>query len=292
MKARDDINIQENHARRNLTIRRVICYIVLTVLAILCLFFFYILIINSTRSNSEISKGFSWLPGSSFFINLQNLLGDKNLPVLSGIWNSLFIASCAAALTVYVSALTAYGIYMYDFKLKKVAYTFIMMIMMIPSQVMTLGFLNLLNKMNLMDSMIPLIIPSMAAPVVFYFMMSYMQSNLSKSIVEAARIDGCGEFKTFNTIVLPIMKPALAVQAIFAFVASWNNYFVPSLVLKTDSKKTLPILIAQLRSADFLKFDMGKVYMMIVIAIVPVAIVYLCLSKFIIKGVTAGSVKG
>ncbi|MCH4208103.1 MAG: carbohydrate ABC transporter permease [Solobacterium sp.] len=287
-----DVEVVEDHSRRNLTIRRIIAYIVLIFLTFLCLFFFYVLIINSTRSNPEISKGFSWLPGHSFFINLNNLLSDSNLPVLNGVCNSLFIATCSSVLSVYVSALTAYAIYMYDFKLKKAAYMFIMMVMTIPSQVMTLGFINLMNKMNLMDSFIPLILPSMAAPVVFYFMISYMESNLQKSIVEAARIDGCGEFRTFNTIVLPIMKPALAVQAIFAFVNSWNNYFVPSLILKTDTKKTLPILIAQLRSADFLKFDMGKVYMMIVIAIVPVAIVYLCLSKFIIKGVTSGSVKG
>lgn len=164
--------------------------------------------------------------------------------------------------------------------------------MMIPTQVTTLGFLRLINAMNLMDNFIPLILPSMAAPVVFYFMVSYFESNLPLEIVESARIDGSNEFYTFNFIVLPIVKPALAVQGIFGFVASWNNYFVPSLVLKSNSRKTLPILIAQLRSADFLKFDMGQVYMLITIAIIPVAIIYLCLSKFIIGGVTAGSVKG
>ena len=116
--------------------------------------------------------------------------------------------------------------------------------------------------------------------------------SLPMEIVEAARIDGAGEFYTFNKIVLPIMKPALAVQAIFSFVASWNNYFIPALVLDTADKKTLPILIAQLRSADFLKFDMGKVYMMVAIAILPVIIVYLLLSKFIVRGVALGGVKG
>ena len=171
-------------------------------------------------------------------------------------------------------------------------YLFIVLIMMIPNQVTTLGFLRLINRMGLMDSFVPLILPSMAAPVVFYFMVSYFESNLPLEIIESARIDGSHEFYTFNTIVIPIVKPALAVQGIFAFVASWNNYFVPSLVLKSNAKKTLPILIAQLRSADFLKFDMGQVYMLITIAIVPVAIIYLCLSKFIIGGVTAGSVKG
>jgi multiple sugar transport system permease protein len=273
-------------------LKKTVVYVVLSILVVLCLFFFYCLVINATRSHPEISKGFSFFPGSSFGTNLQNVLHNKNLPVVKGIINSLIIAGSSAALAVYVSAMTAYGIHAYEFKMRKTIYMFIILIMMIPTQVTTLGFLRLINTMGLMDSFLPLILPSMAAPVVFYFMVSYFESNLPLEIVESARIDGSNEFYTFNFIVLPIVKPALAVQGIFAFVASWNNYFVPSLILKSSEKKTLPILIAQLRSADFLKFDMGQVYMLITIAIVPVAIIYLCLSKFIIGGVTAGSVKG
>lgn len=273
-------------------LKKAVVYVVLSLLVFLCLFFFYCLVINATRSHPEISKGFSFIPGSSFGTNLQNVLHNKNLPVIQGVINSLIIAGSSAALAVYVSAMTAYGIHAYEFKMRKTIYMFIILIMMIPTQVTTLGFLRLINTMGLMDSFLPLILPSMAAPVVFYFMVSYFESNLPLEIVESARIDGSNEFYTFNFIVLPIVKPALAVQGIFAFVASWNNYFVPSLVLKSNERKTLPILIAQLRSADFLKFDMGQVYMLIAIAIVPVAIIYLCLSKFIIGGVTAGSVKG
>jgi multiple sugar transport system permease protein len=273
-------------------LKKAVVYIVLSILVLLCLFFFYCLVINATRSHPEISKGFSFIPGNSFGANLQNVLHNKNLPVVQGIINSLIIAGSSAALAVYVSAMTAYGIHAYEFKMRKTIYLFIILIMMIPTQVTTLGFLRLINTMGLMDNFLPLILPSMAAPVVFYFMVSYFESNLPLEIVESARIDGSNEFYTFNFIVLPIVKPALAVQGIFAFVASWNNYFVPSLVLKSNGRKTLPILIAQLRSADFLKFDMGQVYMLITIAIVPVAIIYLCLSKFIIGGVTAGSVKG
>ena len=111
-------------------------------------------------------------------------------------------------------------------------------------------------------------------------------------MVEAARIDGSNEFKIFNQIVLPIMKPAVAVQMIFSFVGSWNNYFMPALLLNDAQKKTVPVMIATLRSADYSKFDMGKVYMLILLAILPVMVVYIILSKAIIKGVTAGSVKG
>ena len=123
-------------------------------------------------------------------------------------------------------------------------------------------------------------------------MKQYMESSLPVEIVEAARIDGSGEFRTFNQIVVPIMKPAMAVQAIFSFVGAWNNYFLPALIIESKEKKTLPILIAQLRSADFLKFDMGQVYILIAIAIVPVMIAYLILSKFIVRGVALGSIKG
>ena len=171
-------------------------------------------------------------------------------------------------------------------------FTFILMIMMIPTQVNALGFIQLIAKMKLENSFIPLIVPSIAAPVTFFYMKQYMDSTLPLSLVEAARIDGSGEFKTFNTIVLPLMKPAIAVQAIFSFVGSWNNYFTPALILHDNEKKTLPILIAQLRGADFLKFDMGQVYMMIAFSIFPVIVVYLLLSKHIVQGVAMGSVKG
>lgn len=272
-------------------LRTIIAHIVLIFLAILCLFFFYILIINSTRNHFEIQKGFSFLPGKSFLTNLENALNDANVPVLSGIKNSLIVSTCSAALATYFSAMTAYGLYAYEFKLKKPAFIFILLILVMPTQVSALGFIQLITKMNLLDTLYPLFIPSIAAPAVFYFMYSYMQSSLPLELVQAARIDGSGEFYTFNHIVIPIMKPALAVQAIFTFVTAWNNYFIPALVISSNEKKTMPILIAALRSADFLKFDMGKVYMVVMIAIVPIILIYILLSKYIVAGVTLGGVK-
>ena len=263
-------------ARAASTARRAAAYTVLGLLCFLCLFFFYILLINATRTHFEIQRGFSLLPGRSLLTNLKSVLANANIPVLSGIRNSLLVSALSALLSVYFSALTAYGIHAYDFKFKKLAFTFI----------------RLITKMGMADTLAPLFLPIIAAPVVFYFMLQYMEGNLPMEIVEAARIDGSGEFSTFNRIVLPILKPALAVQAIFTFVNTWNNYFTPALVLSSSGKKTLPILIAQLRSADFLKFDMGQVYMMVAIAILPVIAVYLCLSKFIVRGVALGGVKG
>jgi multiple sugar transport system permease protein len=275
-----------------LTVSRMFCYVVLVFLTILCLFSFYMLMINATRQHGAIMSGFSWMPGKSFLNNAANLFQDTNIPTLRALGNSLLVAGSCAALTTYFSAMTAYGLHVYQFRFKQAAFLFILLVMMVPYQVSTLGFIELVTDMGMMDTYWPLILPKIAAPIVFFFMKQYMESVLPLEIVEAARVDGSNEFLTFNRIVLPMIKPAIAVQAIFAFVENWNNYFVPALIINTNDKKTIPILIAQLRSADYLKFDLGKVYMMVFVAIVPVMIVYIFLSKFIIKGVTMGGVKG
>jgi multiple sugar transport system permease protein len=272
--------------------RRVVAYVVLVLITILCLFWFYVLFINATRSNSELKRGFTMIPSKYLGQNLHNIFHSSNLPILTGLFNSFFIAACTAALCTYFSTMTAFAIHAYEFKLKKPMFTFILAVMMIPTQVTALGFLNLIRSMKLIDNFIPLIVPSVASPIVFFYMKQSMEATLPMELLESARIDGAGEFRIFNTIALPLMKPAIAVQAIFAFVTSWNNYFTPALVLKSDEKKTLPILIATLRSADFLKFDMGQVYMFIAMSILPVIVVYIFMAKNIVAGMTVGAVKG
>ena len=272
--------------------RRIVAYVVLILVTIMCLFWFYVLFVNATRSKSDLNKGFTMIPGTNLVKNLYNLFHNSNLPIVRGLLNSLIVSLCTAGLSTYFSTMTAFAIHAYDFKLKKFMFTFILAIMMIPTQVTALGFLNLLRKINLMDSFIPLIVPAIAAPAVFFYMKQYMEANIPLDLMESARIDGAGEFLIFNRIAFPLMKPAIAVQAIFSFVTSWNNYFTPALVLKSDNKKTLPILIATLRSADFLKFDMGQVYMFIAMSILPVIVVYIFMAKNIVAGMTVGAVKG
>lgn len=279
-------------AKLMLTISRVVVYVILIFLSILCLFSFYMLFVNATRSNADLQGGFRLLPDDQFFVNLYNAWTDSSINIPRGMLNSFIIASLTAVLSTYFSTMTAYGIHAYDFKFKKAAFSFIMAIMVIPSQVSAVGFYQMCIKLGWTNSYLPLILPGVAAPVVFFYMKQYMESVLPMEIVDAARVDGSGEFRTFNYIILPMMKPALAVQLIFSFVQSWNNYFMPALLLDKAEMKTVPIMIAQLRAADYSKFDMGKVYMFILLAILPVLIVYICLSKYIIKGVTAGSVKG
>lgn len=292
-----------------LSIRRFICYAVLVLLAILSLFPFYIMVVNATRSHPQIQSGFSAIPGTQLWLHIKQFIKSErwfdvvagqqverkvygtSYPIFRGLGNSFLVAIFTAAFTTYFSAMTAYGIYMYNFKGKKTAFKFIMAVMMVPTQVSTLGFLQLITKLGIMNSYIPLIIPAIAAPVVFFYMYQSMEATLPYSIVEAARVDGSNEFYTFNAIVCPMLKPAFAVQAIFAFVTSWNNYFIPALVISDKKLWTVPIVIANARSADYMMFDLGVNYTLMTVAILPLIVIYFLLSRYIIGGVTAGGVK-
>lgn len=298
----DSYNNSNKAYRRNLMIHSTIRLIVCILLTIICLLPIYIILINSTRASSDIiESGISFLPGAEFFNNfsklndptIENGVYTKTYNVLIGYRNSLIISGCSTILTVFFSALTAYGLTVYDFKLKKFATGFILAIMMIPMQVVSTGFLEFMAEIKLLDNYLPLILPAIAAPAVVFFMLQYMKSSFPLDIVEAARIDGCGEFRTFMQISLPIFKPAFAVQAIFAFVTSWNNYYTPSMLLVDGdlNKKTMPMMVSAILSNDKLT-DFGVRYLTVLLSILPVVIIYLALSKFIVKGVALGAVKG
>ena len=274
-----------------LNVRRTFSYALLVILTVLSVFPFLILIVNSSRTHAAIQTTFTLLPGTKFLSNFTKLVSNENLPILHSIFNSVYVSLLTAVFSTYCSTMTAYGIYMYKFKGRGFTFKFIMAVMMVPSQVSACGFLRLMMKMGMLDNLAALYIPAIASPVVFFYMYQALESTLPYSIVEAARVDGCNEFRTFNAIVIPMMKPSIAVQAIFAFVGSWNNYFMPALLISKKAKKTVPIMIAELRSADYQSFDLGTVYMEICLAIIPLLIVYLLLSRYIIAGATAGGVK-
>ncbi|MCD7885135.1 MAG: carbohydrate ABC transporter permease [Lachnospiraceae bacterium] len=276
--------------RRQRIFRTVVCII----FCIISLLPFLILCMNATRTSDAIKSGLSLIPSTHFLENWRNLLAKQNgmqITLQRATLNSLCITVPGTALSVYFSSMTAYGIEVYDFKLKKFAWSFIMAVMMVPSQISIIGFYRFMMRLGLVDTYIPLIIPTIAAPTVVFFMKQYMDSVLSIEMIEAARIDGSGELRTFNSVVLPILKPAVATQAIFQFIAQWNNLFTPTVILTTDSKKTLPMFV-QLLSSNQFRTDYGVVYVGLFVAIIPLVIVYLILSKYIVGGVALGGVKG
>lgn len=298
----DSYNQSTSEYRRSIMIQSIIRLVVCIIITIICLFPIYILIINATRASSDIvAQGVSLLPGGSLIDNFSTLNNPnaangtyvRSFQMWTGYANSLIIAVSSAVLTVFFSGVTAYGLTVYDFKLKGFATTFILMVMMIPTQVVSTGLLQFMVQIHLNDNYIPLILPAIAAPQVVFFMLQYMKSSFPLDIVEASRIDGCGELRTFLQISLPILKPAFAVQAIFAFVTSWNNYYTPSMLLISSKpeQRTMPMMVTYVLNNDKVT-DFGVNYLVVAISIIPVVIVYLCLSKFIVKGVALGAVKG
>jgi multiple sugar transport system permease protein len=280
--------------RHNDTVSRniikTVIYIVCIFLSVLSILPFWIMFMNATRSTYEIQQSaVSLLPSKYFFNNWAILLG-KSFNPLVGFLNSLMVSTGATLCAVYFSSLTAYALVAYIWKARQAFFTFIMCVLMIPAQVAGIGFYQFMYRIHWTNSFLPLILPAIAAPAMVFFMRQYLLASLSLEIVDAARIDGSGEFATFNRIILPIMKPAIATQAIFSFVGSWNNLFTPLILLTDKSHYTMPIMVSLLRG-DIYKTEFGSVYLGLSLTSLPLFVIYFLLSRYIIAGVALGGVK-
>jgi multiple sugar transport system permease protein len=250
----------------------------------------YVLMINATRTIEQINTGLSIIPGTNTLNNWTALNSRKPLMMGQGFLNSAIVAISTTALSIYFSALTAYGLHVYRFKGRTAIWAIILVIMMLPGSLTFIGFYKQMAIWGLINSFIPLIIPSMAAAATVLFIRQYMSSVLSLELVDAARIDGAGEYRIFNLIILPVIVPALAAQAIFTFVGSWNNFVTPLVILRTDAMKTLPLVIAALHG-DIYRPQVGGIYLGVAISLIPIIIFYSLMSRFIISGITMGGIK-
>ncbi len=273
-------------------ILKVIIYILCTFLAILSILPFWMMFVNATRSTTQIqATAVSFLPSKYLFSNIGILTSKNMFRPLVGFFNSFIVAFGATTLAVYFSSLTAYAQVVYEWKFKNAFFSFIMAVMMLPGQLTLIGFLQMCYKFNLTNNLIMLILPAIAAPSMVFFMRQYLVPSLPIEIVHSARIDGAREFYIFNRIVLPIMKPAIATQAIFSFVGSWNNLFTPMVLISSPKRYTMPMMVSLLR-ADIYKTEFGSIYAGLTLTVLPLIVVYLLLSKYIVAGVALGSVKG
>ncbi len=266
-------------------------YVLLILLTILSILPFWIMIMNGTRSTPEINANSLGLWPSKYLPMNWEIINSKSFNAFTGFLNSLILASCSTVLSVYFSSMTAYAIVGYRWKLRRAFFTFIMAVLMIPSMIVSIGFYQIMYSIGMNNSFLPLVLPAIASPAVVFYMKQYMEPALPLEIVQAARIDGAGEFFTFNRIVIPIMKPAIATQAIFAFVNKWNELFLPSVLLTDMDKYTMPQMVGLLKG-DIYKTEFGSIYLGLTLTVLPLFVVYFLLSKYIIAGVALGSVKG
>ncbi|MCC8112183.1 MAG: carbohydrate ABC transporter permease [Ruminococcus sp.] len=289
----ENVGVSQNYVLKQ-RIKSAIYFIICVLIALICLIPIYILIMNATHTHIDLTQmSINFLPGDNLINNIKAITTQyTNWNVWRGYRNSLIIAGSCTILTVFFSAMTAYGLTVYNFKIRDGVYTFILAVMMIPIQVTSTGFVQfMVGTLGLSDSYIPLIVPSIAAPAIVFYMRQYMKASFPLDIVEAARIDGCNEFRTFISISLPMIRPAIAVQAIFAFVQNWNNYYTQNMILLGNNKWfTMPMMLQKVCGVDK-NINMGARYAAIMLSILPVVVIYICLSKFIVGGVALGGVK-
>ncbi len=270
--------------------KRSMIYVFCTFLSLMALLPFWLMIVNATRSSTQISQGVSLIPSGALANNWAVIQKTKNFDVFLGLRNSAIISFGSTILGVYFSALTAYGFEVYHFKGRKFLWAVVMAIIMIPGQVTGTGFTMFMYQLKLTNNFIPLIIPAIAGASTVFFFRQYLQSNLQISLVEASRIDGAGEFYTYNRIIMPIMIPAMATMGIMAMIGSWNNYLTPLMLLTKAEMKTLPMLVNNLRG-DVYRTEYGSIYLGLTMTALPLMIVYFAFSKYIIAGVALGGVK-
>lgn len=260
-----------------------------TVVAIIAFYPFFVMVISSTHDNFNIMSKINILPGNNLAANYERLTQNINIP--RGIVNSLILSVSVTVIETYFTVMAAYAFAKFDFKGKKFLFGVVLVFMMLPGQLGIIGFFKEVQAMHLMNSYIPLIVPSVANCFAVFFYKQYMDTSLSNELIEAAIIDGCREIDIFHKLVVPLMRPAMVTQAVLTFIGAWNSYLNPLILLNDKNKFTLTLMIATVRDATHA--DYGAQYLGMVISVIPTVIIYCFGSKTIMEKISVGAaVKG
>lgn len=266
----------------------IIIHVFLILLAVICIVPFYIMIVYGTHTNADIASKFIFLPGEALIDNYQYM--TENINIWRGFLNSLIIAGCSTALTLYFGALNAYGFAKYKFRGNKVLFWFVLATMMVPQQLGLVGTFRIMYILNLLDTHAALILPAAANAFAVFFVKQFIDGTIPDEVIESARVDGASEFKTFHRIILPMLTPALAALGIFTFIGSWNNFIGPLVLLFSNEKYPLPLLVQLLQG--YYGTNYGVQYLGVALSVLPIVIVFAIFSKRIIGSVAIGAVKG
>ena len=269
--------------------QRVLVYAVLFLLLAITLVPLWLVIVNATRSTLEIQQGVGIFP-STHMVENYNILVGRGVNLGRGFMNSLLLAVATTVVTVYFSLLTAYGLVVYEFPGKKALYNSILVLVMLPLQLSIIGFYQYMSKLGLTDNYAALILPSIASAGAVFFGKQYLESVVIHDLIDAARIDGCGELGIFHRVMMPLAIPGAFTLGIFSFVTAWNNFFTPFILLSSVEKYTLPMLVQTLRGDPF-RTEYGSIYLGLAITFVPIIIIYALFSRYIVNGIALGAVK-
>lgn len=266
----------------------ILIYILLAILFLICIVPFYSMIISSTHDNATLASQFVLVPGKYLLKNYERMMMSTN--IWRGMGNSLFLATAGTLLSSYFGALTAYGFSKYKFRGNKILFAVLLGTMMLPGQLGIIGYFNLMNDFKLLDSYASILIPSIASAMSVFWNKQYLDAFVPNALIEAARIDGAKELAIFHRVIFPIIIPAVATQAIFTFVGAWNNFLNPLILLFSEEKFPLPVLVQQMQG--IYGTDYGVIYLGVTMSVLPILLIFVFCSRRIIDGVAVGAVKG
>ena len=263
---------------------RVVQYAFLSVAGFLSVFPFLWVLTAATNTSSLASQGRLWF-GNNLFANIKNLVALSDVFLV--FWNSTKIAGGATVLTLLCTSLAAYGFQIFPSKLRERIYALLLLSMMIPFAALMIPLYRIIVGLGLHNNAMAIVLPAIANIFLIFFFRQSFQS-FPTDIISAARIDGAREFAIFFRVVMPSMKSTYAAAAIYSFMGNWNNYIWPLIVLQSDDKKTLPLMLASLSSSY--TPDYGVISLGVLVATLPVLVLFCIMQKYFVQGMV-GSIK-
>jgi multiple sugar transport system permease protein/cellobiose transport system permease protein len=261
--------------------------IVLALISVISLIPFWLMFSMSTYKSEMIFQNNPLIPSNYFVENLKTIFASN---FVQSYLNSFIISVTAMLVSVLICAMAGYAMNVYDFRFKKVVNMFIMMTMMVPTQIGIIGYMIEMRNMKVNNTLLPMIFVWLASGLGAYWMISFVKSGLPMELVESARIDGAGEFRIFGSIAIPCIKPGILTLCLLQFLWSWNSYMYPLVFVNKQANYTIPIFVKSLASAY--RTDYGAQLAGLTLSTIPVLILFCFGSKSFIKGMTAGAVKG
>ncbi|WBY64499.1 carbohydrate ABC transporter permease [Thermocaproicibacter melissae] len=267
-------------------------YILLVVICVVFLFPLAWALVCSVKPEAEIlSYPPKWIPEIFTWSNYTTVLA--RYPYLDWAKNSIITAGLGTLLILLFSSLAAYALGRFEFRGKKLIYSVIVAMLLIPIQAYMIPLYLMCAKMGILNTYASIILPSVANVTSIFILTSFFK-GLPKELEEAARIDGCGEFRIFAQIMLPLSKPALSTVTILTFISNWNSFLWPMIAIREDTLKTLPVGIAQFMGSvnSNAQFQYGTALAGCCMAVIPTLIVFLFLQRYFVEGIASTGIKG
>jgi len=262
-------------------------YIFLLMVAVMIIAPLYWMVVAASIPQSELfSTSVPMLPGTEFLANFEAL--QNRLDFVRTIGNSTIIAVAYTLLSMLLCSMAGFAFAKYDFKFKEPLFYFVLLTLVLPIQALVVPLFLLVSTMGLLNTFIAVILPWAANPLGIFLMRQNMQA-IPDALLESARMDGATEFQIFYKIALPTMIPSLAALAVILFINQWRLFLYPLVVLQEESMFTVPIALNQLVGAQRVAFE--QIMVGSTLAIIPIALLFLFLQRYFIKGILAGAVK-